>query len=272
MNRHGAPSATAPAREWFTPAEAIAARSPDLPTTIQSFNRLAVASGWRADPAKAQRTGGKGDGWTYHLSVFSAGTQARLILQHDPVEPPPQEPAVDGASKAAWARFDALSALILNAGVGTAGPIETAPRQSVEKTIQVNFTSALTLIQQSLPMLRTAADRDTERGAKVIALASITGVYPEPGLAVYGATKAALISLIATLNAEESAAGVTATAIAPGYVDTDMSAWVSDTIAPSSMIRVADVVEVVNMVLRLGRTASIAQIVMSRSGSPGYLA
>ncbi len=109
MNRHGAPSATAPAREWFTPAEAIAARSPDLPTTIQSFNRLAVASGWRADPAKAQRTGGKGDGWTYHLSVFSAGTQARLILQHDPVEPPPQEPAVDGASKAAWARFDALS-------------------------------------------------------------------------------------------------------------------------------------------------------------------
>jgi short-subunit dehydrogenase len=170
------------------------------------------------------------------------------------------------------ARFDALSALILNAGVGTAGPIETAPRQSVEKTIQVNFTSALTLIQQSLPMLRTAADRDTERGAKVIALASITGVYPEPGLAVYGATKAALISLIATLNAEESAAGVTATAIAPGYVDTDMSAWVSDTVAPSSMIRVADVVEVVNMVLRLGRTASIAQIVMSRSGSPGYLA
>ena len=76
----------------------------------------------------------------------------------------------------------------------------------------------------------TAATADRKRGARVIALASITGVYAEPGLAVYGASKAALISLMETLNAEESANGVMATAIAPAYVATDMSAWTADTI------------------------------------------
>jgi NAD(P)-dependent dehydrogenase (short-subunit alcohol dehydrogenase family) len=74
------------------------------------------------------------------------------------------------------------------------------------------------------------------------------------------------------LNAEESSGGVTATAIAPAYVDTDMSAWVQDRILPDSMISVADIVEIAAMLLRLGRTASIGRIVVSRSGANGYAA
>jgi 3-oxoacyl-[acyl-carrier protein] reductase len=127
-------------------------------------------------------------------------------------------------------------------------------------------------VQRSLPLLRAAAAADPERGAKVIALASITGVYAEPGLAVYGATKAALISFMETLNAEESAHGVTATAIAPGYVDTDMSAWVTDTIPAHAMIPVADVVAVADMLLSLSPRTAIPTIVMARSGTNGYRA
>jgi 3-oxoacyl-[acyl-carrier protein] reductase len=81
----------------------------------------------------------------------------------------------------------------------------------------------MALVQQSLPLLREAANHDSRTGAKVIGLASITGVYVEAGLGIYGATKAALLSLIETVNLEESGNGVTATAIAPAYVDTDMS-------------------------------------------------
>lgn len=97
-------------------------------------------------------------------------------------------------------------------------------------------------------------------------------MYAEPGLAVYGATKAALISFMQTLNAEESAHGVTATAIAPGYVHTDMSAWATDTIPARTMIPVADVVAVADMLLSLGPRTSIATIVMSRSGTTEYRA
>jgi 3-oxoacyl-[acyl-carrier protein] reductase len=99
-----------------------------------------------------------------------------------------------------------------------------------------------------------------------------TGVFPEAGLALYGATKAALISLIETVNLEEAPYGVTATAIAPGYVNTDMSAWKTDTVPVESMIRVADVVAVANMLLDLGAATSITRIVMARRGSSGYQA
>ncbi|MGF6888670.1 NAD(P)-dependent dehydrogenase (short-subunit alcohol dehydrogenase family) [Nocardia sp. GAS34] len=121
-------------------------------------------------------------------------------------------------------------------------------------------------------MLRAAAAADPGRGAKVIALSSLTGVYAEAGLAVYGAAKAALISLIATLNAEESSHGVTATTIAPGYVDTEMSAWIHDRIPPDRMLAVSDVVELVDALLRLSSRAVVPNIVVSRAGTDGYRA
>ncbi len=122
-------------------------------------------------------------------------------------------------------RFGMLSALVLNAGVGTAGSLAETSLGRFDKTVAVNLRAPLQLVQGALPMLRAGATADPRRGSKVIALSSITGVYAEAGLSVYGATKAALISLLATLNIEESGNGVTGAAIAPGYVDTEMSAW-----------------------------------------------
>ncbi|WP_280270545.1 SDR family NAD(P)-dependent oxidoreductase [Nocardia wallacei] len=169
-------------------------------------------------------------------------------------------------------RFGTLSALILNAGVGTAGTVAESSLRRFDKTLAVNLRAPLQLIQGALPMLRAAAGTQPERGAKVIALASITGVYAEAGLAVYGAAKAALIALFATLNAEESGNGISATTIAPGYVDTDMSSWIHDRVAPEQMLPVADVVEMVDAVLRLSARAVVPNIVMSRAGTDGYRA
>lgn len=96
------------AREWYSAGEIVEARSPDLPGTIQAFNRLADAKGWRADPARARRVGGRGGGWEYHLSILPPAAQARLTLMHAQKEAP--EPAQNEASKALWARFEALPA------------------------------------------------------------------------------------------------------------------------------------------------------------------
>jgi len=166
--------------------------------------------------------------------------------------------------------FHSMDALLLSGGVGTAGPIATMHTRRADKTLEVNFTSALTLIQHALPLLRTAAQADPSHAARIIALASITGIYAEPGLAAYGASKAALISLSETLNAEESGNGVMATAIAPGYVATDMSAWTTDTIPVATMIPVDDIVAIVRMLLSLGRTTCIPRIILSRAGTSGY--
>ncbi|MGE2716442.1 SDR family NAD(P)-dependent oxidoreductase [Mycolicibacterium litorale] len=168
--------------------------------------------------------------------------------------------------------FGSLNALVLSGGVGTAGPIGELPARRFDKTFAVNVASAMAITQAALPMLRLGAGHDPAHGSRVIALASITGVYAEPNLAAYGAAKAALISLMETLNAEESAHGVMGTAIAPAFVQTDMSAWTTDVIPADSMIRVADIVAVVRMLLELGPTASIPKIVIGRSGTNGYQA
>ncbi|MFF0815693.1 SDR family NAD(P)-dependent oxidoreductase [Rhodococcus sp. NPDC003318] len=170
-------------------------------------------------------------------------------------------------------RFGAeMTALVLNAGVGTAGAVAEYPMRRFDKTIDVNLRAPFALLQQSVPLLRAGASARPGRGAKVVALASITGVFAEGGLAVYGATKAALISLVQTFNTEESGNGVSATAISPAYVDTDMAAWIHDKIPAEQMLEVDDVVEMVDGLLRLSSRAVVPNIVMTRAGTDGLRA
>ena len=166
--------------------------------------------------------------------------------------------------------YGSMDVLVLNAGVGTAGDVATYRMSRFDKTVAVNLRAPFRLVQLSLPMLRAAAAADRARGARVIALSSITGVYAEPGLAAYGATKAGLLSLVETLNAEESGHGVCATALAPGFVDTDMAQWVADRIPPAGMIPVADVVRLVGCLLDLSARSVLSRLVLTRAGSTGH--
>jgi 3-oxoacyl-[acyl-carrier protein] reductase len=168
-----------------------------------------------------------------------------------------------GMHVAAYGRLDVL---VLAAGVGTAGPVGEVPLRRFDKQFAVNVRAAYTLVQELLPALRETARARPEHGVKIIALSSITGVYPEPGLSAYGASKAALISLCRTLNAELSADGITATALCPGYVDTDMSAWVHDRIPPEDMIRTADIAELAMSLTRLSSRAVVPEVVVTRPG------
>ena len=168
--------------------------------------------------------------------------------------------------------FGSMKALILNAGVGTAGPIAEFPARRFDKTVAVNLNAPFALIQAALPLLRAEAENDPARGSKIVALSSITGVYAEAGLAAYGATKAALISLVETLNAEESGNGISASALAPAYVDTDMSDWIKDKIPAEDMIEVNDVVEIVDALLKLSSRAVVPKLVLSRAGAGLYTA
>jgi 3-oxoacyl-[acyl-carrier protein] reductase len=175
--------------------------------------------------------------------------------------------AADRIVESHRARFESMDVLVLNAGVGTAGSIADYPMRRFDKTLDVNLRAPFQVLQNSIPLLRTAAQANPAGGAKVLALASLAGVYSESGLAVYGATKAAMLSLIDTLNAEESGNGITGTSIAPGYVDTDMSDWTKDKIPAESMIRVNDIVELATGVLRLSAQAVVPRIVVTRAGA-----
>jgi 3-oxoacyl-[acyl-carrier protein] reductase len=163
-------------------------------------------------------------------------------------------------------RFGSLDLLVLSAGTGTSGRIAEYPMRRFDRQMTVNVRGPFALVQECLPALRRAAAARPDRGSRVAAIASMAGIASEPGLAAYGAAKAALISLCQSVNAEESAAGVTATAIAPGYVDTEMSAWVHDRIDPGQMIPPGDIAELVLALAQLSARSVIPLIAISRAG------
>jgi 3-oxoacyl-[acyl-carrier protein] reductase len=169
-------------------------------------------------------------------------------------------------------RFGSLDVLVLSAGTGTGGRIADYPLRRLDRQLTVNLRGPFALVQECLPALRQTAAARPARGARITAIASMAGIASEPGLAAYGAAKAGLISLCQYINAEESAAGVTATAIAPGYVDTDMSAWVHDRIDPAEMIPPSDIAELVLALSRLSARSVVPLIAMSRAGDSHWRA
>jgi NAD(P)-dependent dehydrogenase (short-subunit alcohol dehydrogenase family) len=158
-----------------------------------------------------------------------------------------------------------LDVLVLNAGMGDIGPIATYPLRRLDKLFTVNVRSAYLLLQELLPALLSAGERGP-LGAKVIAVCSTTGLVGEPLNSAYGATKAALISLCETLCVEHSSEGLTATAVCPGYVATAMTEQLSEQVAQSDMLPVADVAEAVVSLTRLSSRTVVPQMALVRPG------
>jgi NAD(P)-dependent dehydrogenase (short-subunit alcohol dehydrogenase family) len=155
-------------------------------------------------------------------------------------------------------RFGRLDVLVNSAGIGIAGHVEDLPAKHLDLQLGVNLRGLFLVTQAAIPLLR-------ESRGWIVNLASIAGTLPTPGLATYGATKAAVISLTRSLNEELDADGVRAVALCPGFVDTPMAQWSG--IEPAEMIRPEDCAEVVRMLLRLSPHARIPQVVIERVGS-----
>jgi len=155
-------------------------------------------------------------------------------------------------------RFGRLDVLVNSAGVGIGGRVEELPVKHLDLQLGVNLRGLFLVTQAAIPLLR-------ESRGWIVNLASISGTLPTPGLATYGATKAAVIALTRSLNEELDADGVRAIALCPGFVDTPMAQWSG--IEPSEMIRPEDCAEVVRMCLRLSPTVRIPQVVLERTGS-----
>ncbi len=155
-------------------------------------------------------------------------------------------------------RFGRLDVLVNSAGIGIAGRVEELPTKHFDLQVGVNLRGLFFVTQAAIPLLR-------ESRGWIVNLASIAGTLPTPGLATYGATKAAVISLTRSLNEELDGDGVRAVAICPGFVDTQMAEWSG--LSSGEMIQPEDCAEVVRMLLRLSPRARVPQVVIERAGS-----
>ncbi len=154
-------------------------------------------------------------------------------------------------------RHGGMDVLVNSAGIGVGGSFADPPTKASGLQVGVNLLATLVVTRESLPHLRKTSGH-------VVTHASIAGTIPTPGLAVYGATKAAVISFTNSLNREEADHGVRATAICPAFVATKMTDWTG--LPPVEMIQVEDVAELVRTILRLSPRARVPQVVIERVG------
>jgi 3-oxoacyl-[acyl-carrier protein] reductase len=155
-------------------------------------------------------------------------------------------------------RYGGLDLLVNSAGIGIAGTVETIQAKHVDLQLGINLRGLLLTSREAIPHLK-------KTHGWIVNLASIAGTAPTPGLTVYGATKAAVIALTRSQNAELDGDGVRAIAVCPGFVDTPMAQWSG--LAGDEMIQPEDCAEVVRMCLRLSPRARIPQVVIERVGS-----
>jgi NAD(P)-dependent dehydrogenase (short-subunit alcohol dehydrogenase family) len=160
-------------------------------------------------------------------------------------------------------RAGGLDLLVNSAGIGIAGRVEDAQLKHIDRQLAINLRGLVLVSQAAIPHLR-------ETKGWIVNLASIAGTQPVPILPIYAATKAAVISLTHSLNADLDDDGVRAIAICPGFVDTPMAEYSG--LSTEEMIRPEDCAEVVRMCLRLSPRARVPQVVIERVGSSGKIA
>ena len=119
-------------------------------------------------------------------------------------------------------RFGPIYGLVNNAGLGTEGLLANMPDSDIEALIRLNTLSPIILSKYVVRGMMSQA-----RG-RVVNIASIVATTGFNGLAAYAATKASLVGFTRSLAREVGRVGVTVNAIAPGFIDTEMTRGLSE--------------------------------------------
>lgn len=147
----------------------------------------------------------------------SAGTEV-LTFQGDASEVASAEEAVSGVLEA----WDTLDVLVNNAGITKDGLMLRMDEDDWDVVINTNLKSVFNFCKSVYrPMMK-------QRSGKIINLSSIVGVVGNPGQTNYAASKAGIIGFSKSLAKELGSRGVTVNVVAPGYVETDMTARLAD--------------------------------------------
>jgi 3-oxoacyl-[acyl-carrier protein] reductase len=158
----------------------------------------------------------------------------------------------------AMERFGRLDVLVNNAGITRDGLAVRMKREDWDRVLQVNLYGAFFSIQQVLPAMMR------QRWGRIINIASVVGLAGNAGQSNYVTSKAGLIGLTKALAQEMAPREITVNAVAPGFIDTDMTAVLSSELRQKLLAQIP--------LRRLGRPEEIAAAVrFLASDEAGYI-
>ena len=130
--------------------------------------------------------------------------------------------SVDALMKTLKDKFGAPTILVNNAGITRDNLLMRMKEDEWDDVIQTNLTSAFRMSKACLRGMMKA------KHGRIITITSVIGATGNPGQANYAATKAGVIGFTKSLAREVGSRGITVNAVAPGFIDTDMTRALPD--------------------------------------------
>ncbi|MEM8587158.1 MAG: SDR family NAD(P)-dependent oxidoreductase [Pseudomonadota bacterium] len=160
-------------------------------------------------------------------------------------------------------RFGRLDAMVNAAGILRTHDFRDEDETALDQMWEINVKGPMRLMRAAYPHLK-------ERGAgRIVNLASLAGLRAVGNSSGYAMSKFAVVALTDSARQTGWSDGVRATAICPGYVNTDMVAEVQIP-AKADMIQPDEIARVVKMVIEMPNNASIARVPINCRNEPLY--
>lgn len=184
----------------------------------------------------------------------TADATGALAVQADAADPAGAKALAD----AALAAFGRVDILVNNAGITRDGLLMTMKEEAFDAVLDTNLKGAfLTMKAVCRPMMK-------QRWGRIVNLSSVVGLRGNAGQSNYAASKAGLIGLTKSAAKELAGRGITANAVAPGFIDTDMTAALPE--------KARTELEKTIPMARLGRPEEVAALVAFLcSDAAGYI-
>jgi 3-oxoacyl-[acyl-carrier protein] reductase len=143
--------------------------------------------------------------------------------------------------------FGPIYGLVNNAGMSFDGALALMPNSQIEQLVRLNTISPMVLTKYVVRSMMA------DGGGRIVNIASIVASTGYSGLSVYGATKASLVGFTRSLAREVGRMGVNVNAVAPGFIDTDMTQGLTgehkqQIMRRSALRRLAEIDDVANAV------------------------
>jgi len=155
-------------------------------------------------------------------------------------------------AKQVAASLKQIEILVVNAGIADLKPVEAWDEAAYDRTFDINVRGPFFLIQSLLPILTNPAS--------IVLNASINAHVGMPNTSVYGASKAALLSLTRTLSGELVSRGIRVNAVSPGPIETPLYGKLG--LSGDDMKNVSDSIRNLVPVKRFGKPSEVAHAVL----------